>query len=99
METGDLKAAEKTLRRAIELRLMLSKNGFESRRTHYMLGRLLIADGRREEGEEEFVKARELQTKLIKTTRDDLNLLFSQVVGDAKKYRQKRSAQIRRIRK
>lgn len=84
MESGDLKTAEKTLRRAIELSVNTSKNGFESRRTHYMLGRLLIADGRREEGEKELVKARELQTKLIKTTRDELNVLFSQVVGDSK---------------
>jgi len=84
MESGDLKAAEKNLRRAIELSVNTPKNGFESRRTHYMLGRLLIADGRREEGEKELIKARELQTKLIKTTRDELNVLFSQVVGDSK---------------
>lgn len=85
METGDLKTAEKTLRRAIELTRDVSKNGFESRRTHYMLGRLLVADGRREEGEAELVKARELQTKLIKTTRDEITELFSRVVGDARK--------------
>ncbi|HXG83016.1 MAG TPA: tetratricopeptide repeat protein [Pyrinomonadaceae bacterium] len=84
METGDLKTAEKTLRRAIELSVNTSKNGFESRRTHYMLGRLLVKDGRREEGEAELVKARELQTKLIQTTRDELSQLFSQVVGDTK---------------
>lgn len=84
MEANDLKTAEKNLRRAIELSVNTSKNGFESRRTHYMLGRLLIADGRREEGEKELLKARELQTKLIKTTRDELNVLFSQVVGDSK---------------
>lgn len=84
MEAGDLKTAEKNLRRAIELSVNTAKNGFESRRTHYMLGRLLIADGRRDEGEKELVKARELQTKLIKTTRDELNELFSQVVGDSK---------------
>ncbi len=92
METGDLKTAEKMLRRAIELSVNSRKNGFESRRTHYMLGRLLIADGRREEGEAEFVKARELQTKLIKTTRDELSELFSQVVGDTKKLPVKNAA-------
>ena len=84
METGDLKAAEKTLRRAVALSNDASKNGFEARRTHYMLGRLLVADGRRAEGEAELLKARELQTKLIKTTRDEINELFSQVVGDVK---------------
>ncbi|HQU83681.1 MAG TPA: tetratricopeptide repeat protein [Pyrinomonadaceae bacterium] len=85
METGDLKAAEKTFRRALELTTNASKNGFEARRTHYMLGRLLIQDGRREEGEAELIKARELQTELIKTTRDDLSQLFSQVVSNTKK--------------
>lgn len=93
MEVGDLKTAEKTLRRAIELSVNTSKNGFESRRTHYMLGRLLVKDGRREEGEAELIKARELQTKLIKTTRDELSELFSQVVGDTKKLPVKNPAQ------
>ncbi|MEP7037932.1 MAG: tetratricopeptide repeat protein, partial [Acidobacteriota bacterium] len=85
METKDLKSAEKSLRRALELTTNVSKNGFEARRTHYLLGRLMIDDGRREEGEKELLKARELQTKLITTTRDDLNQLFTQVVGDSKK--------------
>lgn len=85
METGDLKTAEKTLRRAIELTPNVSKNGFETRRAYYMLGRLLVQAGRRDEGEAELVKARELQTKLINTTRDEINELFSQVVADTKK--------------
>lgn len=85
METGDLKTAEKTFRRALELTTNASKNGFEARRTHYMLGRLLIQSGRREEGEAELIKARELQTELIKTTRDDLSQLFSQVLSNKKK--------------
>ena len=85
MEIGDTKTAEKNLRRATELSENTAKNGFQARRAHYMLGRLLVADGRREEGEAELAKARELQTKLIKTTRDEINELFSQVVGDAKK--------------
>lgn len=86
METNDLKTAEKSLRRAIELTTPnVSKNGFETRRAHYMLGRLLLQAGRREEAEAELAKARELQSKLIQTTRDDLSVLFSQVVGDAKK--------------
>ena len=85
METGDAKTAEKSLRRAIELSVNASKNGFESRRTHYMLGRLLMANGKREEGEAELVKARDLQTKLIMTTRDELSALFIQVAGNTKK--------------
>ena len=80
IETGDLKAAEKTLRRALELSPDAAKNGFEARRTHYLLGRLLLRVDRRAEAEAEFVKARELQTKLIETTRDEINVLFSQVL-------------------
>lgn len=93
METNDLKTAEKTLRRAIELAPNVSKNGFETRRAHYMLGRLLVQAGRRDEGEAELVKARELQTKLIKTTRDEINELFSQVVSDTKKLATKNETQ------
>lgn len=93
MELGELKTAEKTFRRALALTENASKNGFEARRTHYMLGRLLIQDGRREEGEAELIKARELQTELIKTTRDDLSQLFSQVVGDKKKLPLKNTVQ------
>jgi tetratricopeptide (TPR) repeat protein len=85
MESGDLKTAEKNLRRSLELTPNDSKNGFEARRAYYLLGRLLVQDGRRDEGEKALVKARELQTKLILTTRDELSQLFSQVVGDAKK--------------
>ena len=92
METGDLKSAEKSLRRALELTTNVSKNGYEARRTHYLLGRLMIDDGRREEGEKELLKARELQTKLITTTRDDLSRLFTQVVGDSKKTPEKNPA-------
>ena len=85
METGDLKMAEKSLRRAIELTKNDSSNNFEARRTHYMLGRLLLKEGRREEAEAELLIARDLQTKLINTTRDELTELFSQVVGEAQK--------------
>lgn len=84
METGDLKTAEKNLRRSLELTPNDSKNGYEARRAYYLLGRLLVQDGRREEGEKALLKARELQTKLIQTTRDDLSRLFSQVIGDSK---------------
>lgn len=86
METGDLAAAEKTLRLAIEFSENTAKNNFQSRRAHYMLGRLLVQNGQRAEGERELGKARELQTKLIKTTRDEINVLFGQVVGDAQQF-------------
>ncbi|HEY8562393.1 MAG TPA: tetratricopeptide repeat protein [Pyrinomonadaceae bacterium] len=84
VELGDLKTAEKNLLRALDLTADEAKNGFEARRTYYLLGRLMVQDGRRAEGEKMLAKARELQTKLITTTRDDLSQLFSQVVGGAK---------------
>lgn len=93
METGDLKIAEKSLRRALELTTNESKNGFEARRTYYLLGRLMVQDGRREEGEKALLKARELQTKLITTTRDDLSQFFSQVIGNTKELPVKNAAQ------
>lgn len=84
MEVGDVKTAEKTLKRSIELSVNIGKNGFESRRAHYMLGRLFISQGRREEGQSELKKASELQAKLISTTRNELNQLFSQVINNNK---------------
>lgn len=85
MELGNAETAEKSLKRSIELSDNTRKNGFESRRAFYMLGRLYISQGRREEGKKQLEKAAELQSKLITTTRDELNMLFSQVVGDTKK--------------
>ena len=84
MELGDLKSAEKNFRRALELTTNESVNGFESRRTYFLLGRLLVQDGRRTEGEKALLKARELQAKLIATSRDELALFLSQVVGETK---------------
>ena len=51
-----------------------SSKDFQSRRTHFLLGRLLVKTGRKEEGEKELKIARELQEKSIQSARDDDDL-------------------------
>ena len=78
-ELGDSAAAEKSLRKAIELTTDASKNSYEIRRAHFLLGRLLIKVGRRDEGEKELASARELQGQLLDSTRDELSRILGQV--------------------
>ena len=81
MELGELTAAEKNLRQAIALTREDAANGYQSRRTHFLLGRLLIKNGRREEGEKELKIAQALQEKLISAARDEINQILGQVVA------------------
>jgi len=81
LELNDLAAAEKNLRQAIALAKDDKTNGFQSRRTHFLLGRLLIKSGRKEEGEKELKIARELQEKLINAARDEISQILGQVVA------------------
>lgn len=82
IETGDTAAAEKNLRRAIEL--SPDKKDFQLRRTHFLLGRLLIKSGRKDEGENELAKAKEIQGQMLATARDEVSKILNQVVGDDK---------------
>ena len=84
LELNDLISAEKSLRQAIELSKTDAKDDFEARRTHFLLGRLLIKTNRKDEGEKELNKARELQEKSIKSARDEISQILGQVVGVAK---------------
>jgi tetratricopeptide (TPR) repeat protein len=81
LELNDLAAAEKNLRQALAMTKDEQANGFQSRRTHFLLGRLLIKSGRKEEGEKELKIARELQEKLINAARDEINQILGQLVG------------------
>ncbi len=81
LEINDLPAAEKSLRRAIDLSKNDASNNFESRRTHFLLGRLLVKTGRKEEGEKELIKARDLQEKSINSARDEISQILGNVVG------------------
>jgi tetratricopeptide (TPR) repeat protein len=84
LEQNDLPEAEKNLRRAIELAKDDAKSDYPSRRMHFLLGRLLIKTKRQEEGEKELVKARQIQEKLLKSARDEINQILGQVVGETK---------------
>lgn len=84
IETGDISAAEKSLRRAIELGANTGKKDFQMRRAHFLLGRLLIKSGRKEEGEKELAKAREIQGQLLESVRDEVGKILNQVIGEEK---------------
>lgn len=83
-ELNDLAEAERNLRLAIKLVGTDEGKDFQSRRTHFLLGRLLVKTGRREEGEKELKIARELQEKSIQSARDEINQILGQVVGETK---------------
>ena len=84
-ELNDLVAAEKSLRQAIKLVGADEGKDFQSRRTHFILGRLLAKTGRKEEAEKELKIARELQEKSIQSARDEISQILGQVVGDTNK--------------
>ncbi len=89
IETSNTAAAEKNLRRAIEL--SPNKKDFQLRRTHFLLGRLLIKSGRKDEGEKELAKAREIQGQMLATARDEISKILNQVVGEDKTLDNKKS--------
>jgi tetratricopeptide (TPR) repeat protein len=78
IETPDLPNAEKNLRRAIELEAKGGKNT-QARRTHFMLGRLLLRTGRKEEGKQELVIAGKLQQKSLNSSRNEIDAILGQV--------------------
>ena len=80
IETGETAAAEKNLRRAIEL--TTDKKDFQLRRTHFLLGRLLIKSGRREEGDKELAKAKEIQGQMLASAREEIGKILNQVGED-----------------
>lgn len=82
IETGDDAAAEKNLRRAIEIGTKADKNDFQLRRTHFLLGRLLIKTGRTEEGKNELTKAREIQGQVIASAREEVGKILNRVVSE-----------------
>lgn len=84
LEQNDLGLAEKNLRQSILLSKTDAKDNFESRRSHFLLGRLLVKTNRKEEGEKEFAKAREVQEQSIQSARDEISRILGQVVGDRK---------------
>jgi tetratricopeptide (TPR) repeat protein len=84
-ELGDA-SAEQSLRRAIELTPDVSEQSYQIKRAHFLLGRVLIKGGRREEGERELARARELQGQSLESSRQELGEILGGAVragGDA----------------
>ena len=79
-ELGDSAPAEKSLRRSIELTTDASKNSFQIRRAHFLLGRVLLKSGRKAEAEKELIFARELQGQLLDSARDEVGKILGQVI-------------------
>lgn len=78
IETNDLADAEKNLRRAIELEANGGKNT-QARRTHFMLGRLLLKLGKKEDGQSELKIAGQLQQASLDSSRNEINRILGQV--------------------
>ncbi|MDQ2747397.1 MAG: tetratricopeptide repeat protein [Acidobacteriota bacterium] len=81
IELGGTAAAEKSLRKAIELSPNDDKKDFQLRRTHFLLGRLLLKSGRAAEGAQELAKAREIQGEMLANVRDEVGKILNQVVS------------------
>lgn len=82
VELGDDANAEKNLRKSIELTDDASKNSYQIRRAHFLLGRLLNKTGRREEGERELAIARTLQGQLVESAREEIRKVFGLVAAN-----------------
>ena len=78
IETGELAEAEKNLRRAVELEANGGKNT-QARRTHFMLGRLLLKTDRKEEAKKELEIAGKLQQASLDSSRNEINRILGQV--------------------
>jgi len=56
--------AETTLRKAIALTKDVSRNGYQINQAHYVLARILLRTGRKEEGEKEMALSKELRDRV-----------------------------------
>ena len=57
--------AETTLRKSIALSTDVSRNEYQINRAHYVLARILLRTGRREEGERELATSKELRDRVM----------------------------------
>lgn len=82
IEIDDLTNAEKNLRRAVELEANGGKNT-QARRTHFMLGRLLLKTGKKEEAKKELEIAGQLQQASLDSSRNEINRILGQVADNS----------------
>ena len=78
---NDLPGAETSLRLSLKLSDKSPKHVYQDRRTHFLLGRLLIRTGRKIEGDSELAKAREIQDQLLESDRKAVEKLMRQVAS------------------
>ena len=78
-ELGD-PGAEKSLRRSIELTTDVSRNSYQIKKAHFILGRLLLKAGRQAEAEKELAIAKELQATSLESSRQEVGDILGQVV-------------------
>jgi tetratricopeptide (TPR) repeat protein len=78
LDLGDLENAEKNLRTAVALEANGGKNT-QARRTHFMLGRLLLKTGRKEEAKKELEIAGKLQQASLDSSRNEIDRILGQV--------------------
>ncbi|NNE67115.1 MAG: tetratricopeptide repeat protein [Pyrinomonadaceae bacterium] len=81
VDMGDLVNAEANLRKAVELEAKGGKNT-QARRTHFLLGRVLLRTGKKEEARNELKIAGELQKKALDSSRSEINRILGQVAGE-----------------
>ncbi len=81
VETNDLPNAEKNLRQAVALETVGAKNT-QARRTHFVLGRLLLKTGNKEEARKELAIAAKLQQSSLDSSRSEINRILGQVADN-----------------
>ena len=69
-DANRLPEAEAALRRSIALTKEVSQNEYQVGRSHYVLGRLLLQTGRKEEGEKELKASQEARAQQPKTAKE-----------------------------
>ncbi|HUF04605.1 MAG TPA: tetratricopeptide repeat protein [Aridibacter sp.] len=74
----DLESAEANLRKAVALERK-GKRSTQARRSHFLLGRLLIRTGRKEEGLKELQIADRLQKEALDSSRSEVEKILGQV--------------------
>lgn len=82
VEVNDLENAEKNLRQAVTLEANGGKNT-QARRTHFMLGRLLLKTGRKVEAKEELEIAGKLQQSSLDSSRNEIDRILGQVAEES----------------
>jgi tetratricopeptide (TPR) repeat protein len=80
LDLEKLEAAEKNLRRSIEIAADTKQAVVQARRTHFLLGRLLLKLGKPDEAKKELEIARKLHLEFLDSTRSEVDRILGQVI-------------------